>query len=60
VNHAAGEAPRDWTPVIGERELQDEKPHHATLDDTKRLLVRRGGRIYCISEVCSHLGGPLA
>jgi nitrite reductase/ring-hydroxylating ferredoxin subunit/uncharacterized membrane protein len=61
VNHTAGEPmPEKWTAVMDDRELPDEKPHRAVVNGVKVLLLRRAGQIYCISEVCSHLGGPLA
>lgn len=61
VSHTAGEPlPRDWTPVVPEDQLPEEQPHRAMANDVKVLLVRRAGQIYCLSETCSHLGGPLA
>jgi nitrite reductase/ring-hydroxylating ferredoxin subunit/uncharacterized membrane protein len=61
VNHTAGEPmPSDWTDVMDEGELADDKPTRAEVDGVKVLLLRRAGQVYCIAEVCSHLGGPLA
>jgi nitrite reductase/ring-hydroxylating ferredoxin subunit/uncharacterized membrane protein len=61
VNHAAGlSAPEDFTPVLPNGELADNAPHLAEVAGTRVVLVRSGGRIYALAEVCSHLGGPLA
>lgn len=61
VNHTAGEPlPEDFVPVIDEAELLEGQPRRALADGVKVLLLRRGGQIYAIAEVCSHLGGPLA
>jgi nitrite reductase/ring-hydroxylating ferredoxin subunit/uncharacterized membrane protein len=61
VNHALGANPPDeWTPTIDAQELLAEEPRRVMVGDARVLLVRRGGEIYAIGEVCSHLGGPLA
>ncbi len=61
VNHAAGEqAPRDFVPVLPESELREGELRRVMAGDVGVLLVRRGGAIHAIGEVCSHLGGPLA
>jgi nitrite reductase/ring-hydroxylating ferredoxin subunit/uncharacterized membrane protein len=61
VNHAVAEPlPSEWTAVMAESELPPDLPHRAEVNGVKVLLVRRGSEIFCIYEVCSHLGGPLA
>jgi nitrite reductase/ring-hydroxylating ferredoxin subunit/uncharacterized membrane protein len=61
VDHTAGEQfPRDFVPVLPESELRDGEPRRVDAAGVKVLLVRRGGAIHAIAEVCSHLGGPLA
>jgi nitrite reductase/ring-hydroxylating ferredoxin subunit/uncharacterized membrane protein len=61
VNHAIGNTPpEDWTPVLDDNELSDGEPRRIDAGGARVLLVRRGGEIYAIGEVCSHLGGPLA
>ncbi|HWD00597.1 MAG TPA: Rieske 2Fe-2S domain-containing protein [Candidatus Sulfopaludibacter sp.] len=61
VNHTgAEELPAKWTPVMNDEDLREDKPQRATVKGTSILLLRRADRIYCIAEVCSHLGGPLA
>jgi nitrite reductase/ring-hydroxylating ferredoxin subunit/uncharacterized membrane protein len=60
VNHAArGDGPRDFVPVLGESELPEGEPRRVDAGGVPVLLVRRGGRIEAIGEVCSHMGGPL-
>jgi nitrite reductase/ring-hydroxylating ferredoxin subunit/uncharacterized membrane protein len=61
VDHAIGNVPpEDWTPVLDSNELADGEPRRVDVSGARVLLVRRGGEIYAIGEVCSHLGGPLA
>jgi nitrite reductase/ring-hydroxylating ferredoxin subunit/uncharacterized membrane protein len=62
VNHAPDpeqELPQDYTPVIGENDLVEGKPAHATVDGTDIFLLKQAGRIYAMAGHCSHLGGPL-
>jgi len=61
VDHAIGNTPpEDWTPVLDDNELPDGEPRRVEAGGARVLLVRRGGELYAIGEVCSHLGGPLA
>ncbi len=61
VNHAIAEnPPEDWTPVLDLAELRDGEPRRVMAGSARVLLARRGEEIHAISEVCSHLGGPLA
>lgn len=61
VDHtASNQLPGEFTPVLSESELRDEKPLRAQHDGTPILLVRRGQQVYAIAETCSHLGGPLS
>ncbi|MFN7994262.1 MAG: Rieske (2Fe-2S) protein [Bryobacteraceae bacterium] len=61
VNHTAAQpVPCDWTPVMDERDLPEGKLHRGEANGVRVLLVLNAGHIRCISEVCSHLGGPLA
>jgi len=61
VNHAAREnEPQDFVPVLGEAELTEGELRRVDAGGVPVLLVRRGGRVEAIGEVCSHLGGPLA
>jgi len=61
VDHTASEKlPEEFTPVISESSLEDNKPLRAEHNGTPILLVRRGSHIYALAETCSHLGGPLS
>jgi nitrite reductase/ring-hydroxylating ferredoxin subunit/uncharacterized membrane protein len=61
VNHAIGtNPPEEWTPAIDAEELREGEPRRVVVGDARVLLVRRGGEVFAIGEVCSHLGGPLA
>lgn len=49
----------EWTPVLNDSELPDNKPVTARVGDIRVLLVRREGRIFAIADRCGHAGGPL-
>lgn len=60
VNQAAFEdGPSDWTSVLDQAELDEEKPTPARADGAAILLVRRGERIYALADRCSHRGCSL-
>ena len=60
VNHAPGELPEQFVPVINESELRENVLHKAEADGLPVVVVKRGNRIFALAEKCSHLGGPLA
>ena len=60
VNHAPEELPDKYVPVMKESELKENKMHKAEADGIPVLVVKRGGRIFVMTEKCSHLGGPLS
>jgi nitrite reductase/ring-hydroxylating ferredoxin subunit/uncharacterized membrane protein len=61
VDHSIGtNPPADWTPAIDAAELREGEPRRVLVGDARVLLVRRGGEVFAIGEVCSHFGGPLA
>jgi nitrite reductase/ring-hydroxylating ferredoxin subunit/uncharacterized membrane protein len=61
VNHAAGEPlPEGWVTVSTVGELGEGEMRRVDARGVKVLVARRGGRVYAIAEVCTHLGGPLA
>jgi nitrite reductase/ring-hydroxylating ferredoxin subunit/uncharacterized membrane protein len=60
VNHAAWlEAPEDWTPAASESDLEEGKLVKGDAAGLAVLLVRHEGRLYAMSNVCPHAGGPL-
>jgi nitrite reductase/ring-hydroxylating ferredoxin subunit/uncharacterized membrane protein len=58
VDHAEGtEVPDEWTDA---GEVAEGEMKRAEVGGARVLVVRRGGEVFAIGEVCSHLGGPLA
>lgn len=63
VDHTAtadSTKPVKFTAVIDESELKDGQPARVLADGVAVCLVRRGERIYAITDTCPHLGGPLS
>lgn len=52
--------PEEYTPVLPENELLENRLHRVVVNTLPVLLVRRNGRIYALAETCAHMGGPLA
>jgi nitrite reductase/ring-hydroxylating ferredoxin subunit/uncharacterized membrane protein len=50
---------KDFTPVMAEADLPEGEMRKADLEGSPILLAKRDGQIYALSNVCSHLGGPL-
>jgi nitrite reductase/ring-hydroxylating ferredoxin subunit/uncharacterized membrane protein len=60
VNHAAWlEAGEEFTPVMDDAALQPDTPARVMVGTTPVMLVRRGGKVYALTAVCTHAGGPL-
>jgi nitrite reductase/ring-hydroxylating ferredoxin subunit/uncharacterized membrane protein len=61
VDHTVGQRlPEEFTPVLADADLAEGQLRRVELPNARMLLARRDGRIFAISEVCSHFGGPLA
>jgi nitrite reductase/ring-hydroxylating ferredoxin subunit/uncharacterized membrane protein len=61
VDHTAAQKfPREFTPVMAERDLPEGEMRRAEAGGERVLLARRHGKIHALAETCSHLGGPLA
>jgi nitrite reductase/ring-hydroxylating ferredoxin subunit/uncharacterized membrane protein len=61
VDHTVGQRiPEEFTPVLGEAELGEGEMRRVESGSARILLAKRDGRVFAISEVCSHFGGPLA
>lgn len=61
VDRTAGqEFPKEFTAVLPEAELEDNKPTRVVHRGVPILLVRRGQRIFALAETCSHFSGPLS
>ncbi len=59
ARHAWDHGSDDWTGVTLESPLEDGTPVVVDAGGDKVLVVRRGERVHAISNVCSHMGGPL-
>jgi nitrite reductase/ring-hydroxylating ferredoxin subunit/uncharacterized membrane protein len=60
VNQTAfEEAPREWTPVLEEAELEEGRPTPARTKGLAVVLVREGDRLYALADRCSHRGCSL-
>jgi nitrite reductase/ring-hydroxylating ferredoxin subunit/uncharacterized membrane protein len=61
VDRTAGHKfPKDFVPVLFDSELAEGEMKRVMAGDSRVLVARRDARISAISEVCPHLGGPLA
>jgi nitrite reductase/ring-hydroxylating ferredoxin subunit/uncharacterized membrane protein len=63
VDHTAtadATKPEEFTSAMKSTDLHEDKPTRAVADGVAILLVKRGERIYAITETCPHLGGPLS
>lgn len=52
--------PDEWTQALPEAELGEGDMKRVTIADVPVLLVRQEGKLYALTEMCAHLGGPLA
>jgi nitrite reductase/ring-hydroxylating ferredoxin subunit/uncharacterized membrane protein len=60
VNQTAFDAaPGEWTPVLGEDELEAGKLVRAQADGVAVLLIEAGDRLYALDDRCSHRGCSL-
>lgn len=61
VDHTSGLGlyPLEFTDTIPDDELKEGKMVCVKAGDIPVLLVRRNGEIFAITNVCSHMGGPL-
>jgi nitrite reductase/ring-hydroxylating ferredoxin subunit/uncharacterized membrane protein len=60
VNHAAQDLPKEFVPVLAEAELREGEMKSVDANGTALCLVRRGGEVHALANLCSHLGGPLS
>ena len=61
VDHTIGqEFPEDFKAVLADSELAEGQLRRVDVDGARILLARDKGEVCAISEVCSHLAGPLA
>jgi nitrite reductase/ring-hydroxylating ferredoxin subunit/uncharacterized membrane protein len=61
VDHSdARGLPEEFTAVLAEAALAEDRPRRVEHHGSPILLVRQGGQVFAMAETCSHLGGPLA
>ncbi|HEX6543845.1 MAG TPA: Rieske 2Fe-2S domain-containing protein [Ktedonobacterales bacterium] len=54
------EISESWHPVLAENDLHDGELKRVIIENVLVLLARYQGQVYALTEICSHLGGPLA
>jgi nitrite reductase/ring-hydroxylating ferredoxin subunit/uncharacterized membrane protein len=60
VNHTPDVEPsNDWKAVLADGELPPDTMKRVRLGNDKVVLLRHDSRLYAMSAVCSHAGGPL-
>ncbi len=52
--------PTDFVPVLSLEDLEESKPHKAECQGFWIVLVKKGAKVYALSEACTHLGAPLS
>lgn len=52
--------PEEWTRLCALDELVDGTPARLTLDGIPVFVLRRGGQVDVLYDLCSHLSGPLS
>lgn len=58
--HAWGHGSDQWVDAAAASDLDEDKPIAVAVgEDTVLLLRQAGGAVVAISDVCSHMGGPL-
>ena len=57
--HAWQDSKEVWTDVAAEEELAGDGPVVVKVGDDPVMIVRQDGKLFAISDVCDHLGGPL-
>jgi nitrite reductase/ring-hydroxylating ferredoxin subunit/uncharacterized membrane protein len=59
AEHVPHRAPAEWTPVCALAELPDGQLVQRLVGDQPVAVFRVGGSVTVVSDVCSHLSGPL-
>jgi len=63
VDHTAtadATKPEKFTTVMKNADLKEDKPTRVTAEGVAIVLVKRGERIYALTDTCPHQGGPLS
>ena len=48
-----------WTDVAAEADLGEGQPMAVQANDVPVMLLRQGGRLHALANLCTHAGGPL-
>lgn len=60
VDHTKGlPYPKEFQPVMADADLPEGEMRKVDVNGSPILLARRDGRVYGLSNICPHLGGPL-
>lgn len=59
-HNASDKVPSGFVPLLPADALHESKPHRAEHEGYSILLVKKGAKIFALSEKCTHLGGPLS
>jgi nitrite reductase/ring-hydroxylating ferredoxin subunit/uncharacterized membrane protein len=60
INQTAFEEwPQEWTPVIAEENLAEDTLTPVRTDSVRIMLYKKDGKLYALSDRCSHRGCPL-
>jgi len=57
--NAWAEPTGDWVDVLGADELGEDTPVVGRAGEVPVVLVKRGGTVHVLADVCGHAGGPL-
>jgi nitrite reductase/ring-hydroxylating ferredoxin subunit/uncharacterized membrane protein len=63
VDHTAtadADKPEDFVRVMAVADLPENKPTRVVADGVAIVLVKRGERIFALTDTCPHMGGPLS
>ena len=63
VDHTAtsdNTKPEEFTAVMATSDLRENKPARVLAEGVAIMLLKRGERIFALSDTCPHLGGPLS
>jgi nitrite reductase/ring-hydroxylating ferredoxin subunit len=52
--------PREFVPVLGGSELEEDRPRRVEADGVALCLVRSQGRVFAVGQSCAHLGAPMS
>ncbi|GAA3736814.1 nitrite reductase/ring-hydroxylating ferredoxin subunit/uncharacterized membrane protein [Spinactinospora alkalitolerans] len=60
ADYVTDRMPSEWHDIGMLTEFPEETPMHGVLGDTPLVIVRSGGEVHVMAEICSHMSGPLS